>query len=67
MIFYTIKWGDRTLAWAGTQAEAKQAQKEQQLLYPGEGLAWVEEEVPTDKPGLLAWLKENALGGEEAE
>ena len=67
MIFYTIKWGERTLGWAGTQAEAKQIQKEQQALYPGEGLAWVEEDVPTNKPSLLAWLNVNATGGGEAE
>lgn len=38
-------------AWAGTQADAKAAAKEA-------GKPWHETEVPTDKPGLLAWLNE---------
>ena len=35
--------------WRGTQADAKAEAKRS-------GLEWVEIDVPTDKPGLLAWL-----------
>lgn len=37
--------------WAGTQAEARQDGSFEQI------------EVPTDKPGLLDWLNENARKG----
>jgi hypothetical protein len=37
--------------WAGTQAEAKAEAKEFSTL-------WRPVEVPTDKPGLLAWLND---------
>lgn len=36
--------------WAGTQADAKKLGQ------------FVEVDVPTDKPGLLAWLNENRVG-----
>lgn len=42
-------------SWAGTQADAK-------ALAKSEGTAWAELEVPTDKPGLLAFLNENRVG-----
>ena len=35
--------------WAGTQADARDLA----------GKAWEEVDVPTDKPGLLAWLNAN--------
>jgi hypothetical protein len=38
------------LTWAGTQADAKRIRKEQG------GVSIDEVDVPTDKPGLLAWL-----------
>lgn len=41
--------------WAGTQADAKAIGKE-------DG-GWSEAEVPTDKPGLLAFLNEHLVGG----
>lgn len=44
--------------WAGTQADARALA----------GKAWEEVDVPTDKPGLLAWLNGNkvAAGGPSA-
>lgn len=62
MILYSISHGAKRLDWAGTQAEAKQALKDQQELHPGAVLNWCETIVPVDKPNLLTWLKENALG-----
>lgn len=44
--------------WAGTQADAKEIGKE-------DG-GWREDEVPTDKPGLLAFLNEHSVGAEIA-
>lgn len=42
--------------WAGTQADARAA-----ALDDGAGARdWAEVDVPTDKPGLLAWLNANA-------
>lgn len=41
--------------WAGTQADAKAAAK-------AEGSTWSEEEVPTDKPQLLAFLNGHRVG-----
>ena len=68
MIFYTIKHNTQVVGWAGTQAEAKQLTKEATAAWGLAGACtWQEEEVPTDKPSLLAWLKVNALGGEEEE
>ena len=68
MIFYAIKHGERTIDYVGTQADAKQAIKNHSLTtVTGETLEWCEAEVPVDKPSLLAWLKVNALGGEEEE
>lgn len=46
----------RTVDWAGTQADAKASVK----TY-GDGFKWEDAEVPTDKPGLLAWLKAHAV------
>lgn len=66
MIFYSIKVGQRTLDWAGTQVDAKAAMKERQLDHDLP-VTWHEEEVPTDKPSLLAWLKVNALGERKAK
>ena len=62
MILYSISHGAKRLDWAGTQADAKQALKDQQELHPGAVLNWCETIVPVDKPNLLTWLKENVLG-----
>lgn len=55
MRLYRIEQLGRTVDWAGTQADAKAAVKQY-----GQDTTWAEEEVPTDKPGLLAWLKAHA-------
>lgn len=67
MKLYSVRLfeGDRRLAWAGTQADAKQAMREQQAKHPGESIVWVEDEVPVDKYGLLAWLNANAVYNKE--
>ncbi len=39
------------LGWTGTQAEARAEAKHH-------GTAWQPVEVPTDKPGLIAWLND---------
>lgn len=64
MIFYIIKAPNgEALDWAGTQAEARQLTKEASgMLQRGELAMWSEYEVPTDKPTLLAFLKENCVG-----
>lgn len=69
MIFYSIKLGAKTLDWAGTQADAKQATKDQQQKADvgAPVVTWQEEDVPTDKSSLLAWLKVNALGERKAK
>jgi len=46
--------------WCGTQAEAKLAAK-------ADGTRWGLVDVPTDKPGLLAWLNGNPLPGHAYE
>lgn len=76
MNLYTISINGRVVDWAGTQLEAKQRTKELSVdlilqkakngILPGEIHSWEEHEVPTDKPGLLAWLKVNALGEKKA-
>lgn len=66
MIFYSIKLGNRRLDWAGTQVDARAATAQQQAQH-GPTVEWVTEEVPTDKPGLLAWLKANTLGEKKAK
>lgn len=62
MIFYKIHALGKTLDWAGTQADAKATTKLHQAGFSHDAVEWEEAEVPTDKPTLLAWLKENALG-----
>lgn len=48
-------------AWCGTQAEAKAREKELEREHGRWRVGDVEQvEVPTDKPGLLAWLNEHA-------
>lgn len=42
--------------WTGTQADAKLKAKELKAEYPDEGVYTEPVDVPTDKPGLLAWL-----------
>jgi hypothetical protein len=54
MRLYRITAASNTVDWAGTQADAKAAANENS----GE---WKEEDVPTDKTGLIAWLKKNAV------
>lgn len=57
MRLYSIKTaGGKVIDWAGTQTDAKAAAA---LLT---GVTWKEENIPTDKPGLLAWLKVHATG-----
>jgi len=41
--------------WAGTQADARK-------FAATHGVDWEQVEVPTDKPGLLAWLNNMAAG-----
>jgi hypothetical protein len=48
--------------WTGTQADAKAATKLEQENDPTATVKWEEIEVPTDKPGLLAWLNANCSG-----
>ena len=48
-------------AWCGTQAEAKAREKELEHEHGRWRVGNIEQvEVPTDKPGLLAWLNEHA-------
>lgn len=48
-------------AWCGTQAEAKAREKELEREHGRWRVGDVEQvEVPTDKPGLIAWLNLNA-------
>ncbi len=48
-------------AWCGTQAEAKAREKELEHEHGRWRVGNIEQvEVPTDKPGLLAWLSEHA-------
>ena len=48
-------------AWCGTQAEAKAREKELERGLGRWRVGDVEQvEVPTDKPGLPAWLSEHA-------
>lgn len=64
MIFYTIhpsKDDDTVVDWAGTQADARAACKNRDAAHPGSKSDWKEHDVPTDKPGLLAWLKKHAV------
>jgi len=64
MKLYSIqtRGGDR-LDWAGTQTDAKHAAHDQRAKHPdlAKDIFWAEDEVPVDKTGLLAWLKENAV------
>jgi hypothetical protein len=46
--------------WAGTQAAAKAAVRTQGEA-TGFAHTWQEHEVPTDKPKLMAWLKQHAV------
>lgn len=61
MNLYTITIGRRTLAWAGTQADAKASKREQESKHPGAAVTWQEREVPTDKAGLLAFLNAHCV------
>lgn len=48
-------------AWCGTQAEAKARLKELEQEYGRWRVGKIEQaDIPTDKPGLLAWLNLNA-------
>lgn len=49
------------IEWAGTQADAKAA-KIRLLAGDGYDVEVSQVEVPTDKPGLLAWLNEHVAG-----
>jgi hypothetical protein len=59
--FTDRKSGEGKVRWAGTQAAAKAAFKE---LVAEHDRFNVDQpapvDVPTDKPGLLAWLNDNA-------
>lgn len=61
MKLYTIDNGDITLAWAGTQADAKAAKREQEAKHPRSSITWQEFEVPTDKAGLLEFLNKHCV------
>jgi hypothetical protein len=64
MKLYKIEWHDRDngecIAWAGTIEDAKLKVKELKEDYgvdwPSADPSWKLHDVPTDKPGLLAWL-----------
>lgn len=66
MKFYRIDYEYRTgerqaTVWCGTQAEAKAREKELEQEHGRWRVGEPEQvEVPTDKPGLLAWLSEHA-------
>lgn len=63
MKLYTITTGGLTLAWAGTQADAKAAKRDQEAKRPGSPpITWQEFEVPTDKAGLLEFLNKHCIG-----
>jgi hypothetical protein len=60
-ISYDTGGGATCCAWCGTQAEARAREKELEREHG----RWrvdspIAVEVPTDKPGLLAWLNANA-------
>lgn len=54
---------DVVFSWQGTQADAKAARKELEAK-SCVGVKTEDVDVPTDKPGLLAWLNENVTGKE---
>lgn len=52
--------GDACQLWCGSQAEAKAETKRLETEYERWRVGDPETvEVPTDKPGLIAWLNEN--------
>jgi hypothetical protein len=63
MKFYVIKYvegGLQRLRWEGTQADVNAKHKDIQKTASGSEV--IEFEVPTDKPGLLAFLNEFVTG-----
>jgi hypothetical protein len=60
MRLYQIHIAGAVLDWAGTQADAKASAKQHQAQISDRQVEWAETDVPTDKPGLIAWLKANA-------
>lgn len=61
-IAYTHRVTQQDLqVWAGTQVEAKAAEKRLVAEHDRHNVEhWVEVEVPTSKPELLAWLNAHA-------
>lgn len=57
------KDGTTHYTWQGTQADASKARAAQKEAY-GNGITVDTDDidVPTDKPGLLAWLNANVTG-----
>lgn len=74
MKFYVTRYhqdGAKRLSWQGTQEEAKAKRKDLQARHYDniENVDTVEFDVPTDKPGLLAFLNQyvtGELGAEQA-
>lgn len=60
-IDYETAAGATLSVWCGTQAEARAREKELEREHGRWRVGDVEAvDVPTDKPGLLAWLNANA-------
>lgn len=54
--------GIRHITWSGTQADAAAKRKELKALGDRTEIETKEEDVPTSKPELLAWLNANVTG-----
>jgi hypothetical protein len=67
MRLYKITHGEQVLAWAGTQADAKDKTREWSKTRHGETIDWSEVDVPTDKAGLIEFLNSNAVSQEPRE
>lgn len=72
MKFYVTRYRDnatgvKRLKWQGTQDDAKQARKVLSASPENSGVETLEFDVPTDKPGLLAFLNEYVTGELKAE
>lgn len=62
LISHTTPAGRRVCQWAGTQAEAARLKAEAKKV--DKRAKSEPKTVPTDKPGLLAWLNQHTEGWE---
>ena len=66
MKFYITKYDNadkvKRLAWSGTQLDAKQDRKIISAMDGNTNIESLEFDVPTDKPGLLAFLNTHLSG-----